>query len=101
MFYWIRFILMAAVAFATFLICVIGCVDAWHRPEKAYVTEGKQTKKLWLFLLGLGTLVGAINVLGFLSGMLPSIMFALLPAFPGAIYWFGVKPAIEPYGTGK
>jgi hypothetical protein len=90
-----RAVVLLVVVFAALVIAVISLVDAWARPEKAFTAEGKRSKKFWLLVLGVGVFFGFFFTLFGVNGP----FWAVLPAAPGAIYWYSVRPAIKPYGT--
>jgi nicotinamide riboside transporter PnuC len=85
--------------YVVFLVVIFGLavwalVDAARRPEAAFVSAGKQSKKLWLVILV------AATVLSFLTCpplfLLPPFP-ALLSAVAAIVYLVDVKPAIAPY----
>lgn len=89
---------LGALAIVIFVVQVIALGDAARRPARAFTAEGKQTKNLWLVILAIAA------VLGFL-GLPPAFVTAgsflnLIALAPALIYWYGVRPAIKPYGTG-
>jgi hypothetical protein len=68
-----------------------GLIDAIRRPANAFVAAGKQTKQLWLILLGVATAIGFVSVvvLGALN------FFNLLAVVVAAVYVVDVRPALQ------
>ncbi|HEX2312847.1 MAG TPA: DUF2516 family protein [Thermomonospora sp.] len=91
-FFWI-------LAIAAFAFEVWALVDAVRVPAGAYTAADKQTKKLWVILLVVATVVGlggAGRVLHLLT-ILPIAAFLV-----AAIYMADVKPAVAHYrGRGR
>ncbi|QAY69220.1 DUF2516 family protein [Xylanimonas protaetiae] len=84
-----------AIALAVLVAAIIAIADAVRRPERAYTSEGKNTKTIWMLILGAGllfALLGTLNMIG--------IVLNIIAIGPAAVYWYGVRPAIKPYGTG-
>ena len=64
-------------------------VDAATRPAPAFVAAGKQTKQIWLAILGVSLLlclVGAAGVLG---------IFGAVVAVAAIVYLVDVRPAVR------
>ena len=92
----LRWLVANAVALAVLVVSVIAILDALRRPERAYTAEGKQTKTIWMLVLGAGLLfavLGALQMIG--------IVLNIIAVGPAAVYWYGVRPAIKPYGGGS
>ena len=98
---WIRFGILLALALVALFISVIAWADAQVRPDKAFTSEGKQSRKFWLILLGVGCLLAFLGVLLALEGTSAQFFLQLVPVIPGAIYWYSVRPHIRPYGLRK
>lgn len=82
------------IAIIAFVFEVWALVDALRTPAGAYEAAGKQTKKIWLIILGIANVVGlggAANILTILS-MLPIVAF-----IAAAIYLADVRPAVKQY----
>lgn len=92
----IRFFVAAAIAIAVLVCAVVALVDASRRPERAFASEGKQTKKIWMLILGGGLLFAVLGAVGMIS-----VVLNIVAIGPAAVYWYGVRPAIKPYGTGS
>jgi hypothetical protein len=84
-FFWILLI-------AAFVVEAWAFVDAIRHPAAAYVAVGKQTKPLWLIILGVAFLIGIGGVLGALT------IFSFLPILAfvaSAIYLADVRPKVR------
>ncbi len=81
-----------ALAVAAFVVEAWAFVDAINRPAHAFVAAGKQTKQLWLIILGVATVVGLGGVLGKLGviSLLPVAAFVA-----AAIYLADVRPKVK------
>ena len=87
------------------LICASCVIEAWafidaiRRPAGAYVAASKQTKPIWLIILGVALLIG----LGGVTQEVGLFTFLALPivAFvAAAIYHVDVKPKIKDVRAG-
>ena len=99
MFGFLQTTIMFVLTTGCFVAEVWGLVESLRRPQRAFVSAGKKTKKFWSILLGATVLVGFLGLtppLG--NGYLG--LTALLVAIPAFIYFADVRPAIAPYGTG-
>ena len=66
-----------------------GLVDAATRPAAAFVAAGKQTKQIWLAILGVSLLlclIGAVGILGLLG---------FVVAVAAIVYLVDVRPAVR------
>ncbi|MEU7889239.1 DUF2516 family protein [Microbispora bryophytorum] len=84
-----------------FVLSGWALVHALRIPAHAFPAAGKQTKRLWLIILGLATLftfAAAINYLGMGMG-LPNI-FTIAAVIGAGIYLADVKPAVNDYRGG-
>jgi hypothetical protein len=71
------------------VLCGWGFIDAATRPAAAFVAAGKQTKQIWLAILGVALLlclVGAVSGLG---------QFGAIVAVAGIVYLVDVRPAVR------
>ena len=91
----IRFFVSAAIAIAVLVCAVIALIDASRRPERAFASESRQTKKIWLLILGAGLLFAVLGAVQMIS-----VVLNIVAIGPAAVYWYGVRPNITPYGTG-
>jgi hypothetical protein len=90
----IFFALLLLVAFAVELWALI---DAVTRPTGAFVAAGKQTKQIWLIILGVASAIGlAFALAGGITSILAVAAFAA-----AAIYHVDVKPKVKDYRKGR
>jgi hypothetical protein len=90
---WIFF----ALAVAAFLVEVWAFIDALRRPTAAFVAAGKQTKPLWLIILGVAMVIGLYGVAAGGGGQLFLAAAAFIAA---AIYLTDVRPKVREIGPG-
>jgi uncharacterized protein DUF2516 len=92
--YWLFLLL----ALGAFVAEAWAFIDAITRPSQAFPAAGKQTKPLWLIILGVATAVGLSAVLygGItVTGILPVAAFVA-----AAIYLTDVRPKVKALGRG-
>jgi hypothetical protein len=80
-----------ALQIAAFVVETWAFVDAIRRPSDAYTAAGKQTKQIWLIILGVAFVIGiggAVNIIGLIS-FLPILAFVA-----AAIYLVDVRPKV-------
>ena len=93
--YWFLEIL----AIAAFVCEVWGFADALSRPAKAFVAAGKQTKPLWLIILGVATVIGLGTAA---SGSFAVIGILSVAAFvAAAVYLTDVRPKVREFRGGS
>jgi Kef-type K+ transport system membrane component KefB len=87
---WFFFVL----AVAAFVVEVWAFADAITRPAQAFVASSKQTKQLWLIILGVAAVIGFAGALQKLSviGILPVAAFVA-----AAIYMADVRPKVRSF----
>jgi hypothetical protein len=51
-----------ALSLAAFVVEAWAFIDAITRPSQAFVASGKQTKPLWLIILGVAAVIGLAGV---------------------------------------
>jgi hypothetical protein len=71
-----------------------GLIDAATRPAAAFVAAGKQTKQIWLAILGVSLLlclIGAVGILGLLG---------FVVAVAAIVYLVDVRPAVRDMRSG-
>jgi Protein of unknown function (DUF2516) len=81
-----------ALAIAAFVVEAWAFIDAVRRPRAAYTAAGKQTKPIWLLILGVALaigLAGAVNLITIIS-VLPIVAFVA-----AAIYLVDVRPKVR------
>lgn len=71
--------------------------DAVRRPKTAFPAAGKQTKPIWLIILGVAFVIGIAGAVGYLS--LISI-FPIVAFVAAAIYLVDVRPKINSMKSG-
>jgi len=81
-----------ALAVAAFIVECWAFVDAIIRPTAAFPAAGKQTKPLWLVILGVAFVIGLAGALNLLS--LISI-FPIVAFVAAAIYLVDVRPKVR------
>jgi uncharacterized membrane protein YeiB len=90
--YWFLEIL----AIAALVAEVWAFVDALRRPKGAFTAAGKQTKPLWLIILGVAVVIGLY--LGVLSGGFGAVGILPIAAFvAAAIYLTDVRPKVREF----
>jgi hypothetical protein len=85
------------IGFVAFVVEAWALIDAIGRPAQAFVAVGKQTKQLWLIILGVAAVVGlasAVYVIGVLS-ILPVAAFVA-----AAVYLTDVRPKVKDFRSG-
>ena len=91
-----------ALAVAALIVEVWAFVDAIRRPTAAFPAAGKQTKPLWLIILGVAGAIGLYTAtqaraagIGIVVGILPVVAF-----IAAAIYLTDVRPKVREIGKG-
>jgi hypothetical protein len=79
---------------AAFVVEVWAFVDALRRPTKAFVAAGKQTKPLWLIILGVATVIG-LYYSTLASGVSLIGIFPIAAFVAAAIYLTDVRPKVR------
>ena len=91
------FLALAVVAFA---VEAWALIDAITRPTQAYPAVGKQTKPIWLIILGVAFVIGLAAAVGW--GGLNVINFLAVAAFvAAAIYLTDVRPKVREFKKGS
>ncbi|GLW96418.1 DUF2516 family protein [Microtetraspora sp. NBRC 16547] len=84
-----------------FILSISALIHAVRIPSRAFQAAGKQTKQLWMIILGLATLftfAAAVNYLGIGMGM-PGLL-TILSVIASGVYLADVKPAVNQYRGG-
>jgi predicted membrane metal-binding protein len=90
MFFWV--LLLGA-----FVIEVWAFADALRRPSDSFKAAGKQTKPIWLIILGVAFVIGIAGAVGYL----PLLSIFPIAAFvAAAIYLADVRPKIKSLKSG-
>jgi predicted cobalt transporter CbtA len=87
-----------ALAIAAFVVEAWALIDAVRRPAGAFTAADKQTKQLWLIILGVATAIGLFGVTYGIS------LVSILPvaAFVAAgIYLTDVRPKVSQFKNGS
>jgi Protein of unknown function (DUF2516) len=90
--------LFLVLALGAFIAEAWAFIDAVTRPARAFQAAGKQTKPLWLIILGVAAAVGLSAVVygGItVTGILPVAAF-----IAAAIYLTDVRPKVKELGRG-
>ena len=81
-----------ALLIGAFVVETWAFVDAIRHPATAYIAVGKQTKPLWLIILGVAFAIG----IGGAVGLLTLLSFLPILAFvASAIYLADVRPKVR------
>jgi predicted membrane metal-binding protein len=89
-----------ALAVAALIVEVWAFVDAVRRPTAAFPAAGKQTKPLWLIILGVAAAIGLYSATG-AAGI--GVVVSILPVaafIAAAIYLTDVRPKVREIGRG-
>jgi hypothetical protein len=73
-------------------------VDAIIRPTSAFPAAGKQTKPIWLLILGVAFVIGIGGAIGYLSLL---SFFPIIAFVAAAIYLVDVRPKIKSLKAGS
>ena len=69
-------------------------IDAIRRPSPAFPAAGKQTKPLWLIILGVASVIGLASVAYSAS---PLSIFPIVAFVAAAIYLADVRPKVREF----
>jgi hypothetical protein len=86
-----------ALGFAAFVVEAWAFIDAIGRPTQAFVATGKQTKQLWLIILGVAAVVGLASAV-YKVGPLSILTVAAFVA--AAVYLTDVRPKVKDFRGG-
>lgn len=88
-----------ALAIVAVVVEAWAFIDAMTRPTRAYVAASKQTKPLWLIILGVSTVVGLAYAT--IAGGATFISILPVAAFiAAAVYLTDVRPKVKQIGNG-
>ena len=87
-----------ALLIAAFVVETWAFIDAIRRPAAAFTAVGKQTKQIWLIILGVAFVIGIGGAVGLLSlvSFLPILAFVA-----AAIYLVDVRPKVSQIKRGS
>ncbi|MEU3163718.1 DUF2516 family protein [Streptosporangium sp. NPDC006930] len=84
-------------AVGVFALSGWALIHAAKTPARAFAATGKQTKKLWLVILGLAALFGFAAAVQYLSVL---SIFTIASVIASGIYLADVRPAVGEIGRG-
>lgn len=84
-------------AVGVFALSGWALVHALRTPARAFAVTGKQSKKLWLVILGLAALFGFAAAVQYLSVL---SIFTVASVIASGIYLADVRPAVGEIGKG-
>jgi Protein of unknown function (DUF2516) len=87
-------IFFLALGVAAFAVEAWAFIDATSRPAPAFVATGKQTKQLWLIILGVAAVVG---LAGAILGVTPISILPVAAFVAAAIYLADVRPKVKAF----
>ncbi|HEY4464478.1 MAG TPA: DUF2516 family protein [Streptosporangiaceae bacterium] len=87
-------------AFAAFVFEAFALIDAVRRPAPAFVAAGKQTKPLWLIILGVAVVVGLGSAV-YTRGLAAISILPVAAFVAAAIYLADVRPKVKDFRTGS
>ena len=83
-----------ALGLAAFVVEAWAFIDAIGRPAQAFVAAGKQTKPLWLIILGVAAVVG---LAGAVYGVGPTSILPVAAFVAAAVYLADVRPKVRSF----
>jgi Protein of unknown function (DUF2516) len=83
-----------ALGAAAFIVEAWAFIDAITRPGQAFVATGKQTKQLWLIILGVAAVVGLAGVVYKIG---PTSILTVAAFVAAAIYLADVRPKVKEF----
>jgi hypothetical protein len=89
------FYFFLALEVAAFGVEAWAFIDALRRPTPAFVAVGKQTKPIWLIILGVAVVVGLGSIV---YGVSLISIFPIVAFVAAAIYLTDVRPKVKDFG---
>ena len=86
-------------AIAALCVEVWAFVDAVRRPAQAFPAAGKQTKPIWLVILGVAAVIGLWS--STLGGPNLVSLFPIIAFVAAAIYLTDVRPKVKEFKDGS
>ena len=83
-----------ALGLVAFVVEAWAFVDAITRPSQAFVAAGKQTKQLWLIILGVAAVVGLAFAI---IGVGPTSILPVAAFVAAAVYLADVRPKVRSF----
>lgn len=87
-----------ALTLAAFVVEAWAFIDAIIRPAQAYAVAGKQSKKIWLLILGVAFVIGGY---GAAYGSSPVGILSIAAFVAAAIYLVDVRPKVKDIKRGS
>jgi hypothetical protein len=88
-----------ALSLAALVVEVWALIDAFRHPPAAFLAVGKQTKPIWLIILGVATVVGLGS--SALGGFQLISILPLAAFVAAAIYLTDVRPKVREFRGGS
>ena len=93
-------IFFLVISIAAFVVEAWAFADAVRRPAAAFAAAGKQTKPIWLLILGVATVVG-LGYAFYLGGASAISILPVAAFVAAAIDLVDVRPKVREYKTGS
>jgi hypothetical protein len=90
-------IFFALLLLVAFVVELWALIDAVTRPTAAFLAAGKQTKQIWLIILGVASAIGL--AMAFYGGITSILAVAAFAA--AAIYHVDVRPKVKEFRKGR
>jgi hypothetical protein len=87
-----------ALAIAAFVVEAWAFIDAILRPTGAFVATGKQTKPIWLIILGVAFVIGLYTAV-YNAGV--TQILAVVAFVAAAVYLVDVRPKVREFKRGS
>ena len=88
-----------ALSIAALVVEVWALIDAVRHPAQAYTAAGKQTKPIWLIILGVASVIGLWS--STLGGPNLVSIFPIVAFVAAAIYLTDVRPKVREFRGGS
>ena len=93
-------IFFVVISIAAFVVEAFAFIDAVRRPASAFTAAGKQTKPIWLLILGVAMVVG-LGYAFYLGGASAISILPVAAFVAAAIYQVDVRPNVKEFKTGS
>lgn len=84
-------LVMLALGLLAFGMAVFALVDVARQRADAFSAAGKQTKQIWLIILGVATAIAFVSIFA------PLNVFNLIAVVASGVYLADVRPAVSAY----
>ncbi len=81
-----------------FVVEAVAFVSAIRQPATAFIAASKQTKPIWLIILGVAFVIGIGGAIGYLALL---SFFPIIAFVAAAIYMVDVRPKIKQVRPGQ